>query len=203
MNLSFFFVMEINMKNIFVSFVFLMLLTTSNAWSEEAMNKPSLIVIQGGTLTAIVDAINHETREVTLRSRDGKTVSFVVSEEAHNLDQVSVGDYVVTSFNETIHIQVHSSEDAKAEVSAAAAVARAEKGDKPGMAATEQLVMTAIVEDINIEANTFKLKGPQGDIDEYTARNPENLKKAQVGDLVTMTYTKSVALTVEKAEAPE
>jgi len=47
------------------------------------------------------------------------------------------------------------------------------------------------------------LKGPQGDIDEYTARNPENLKKAQVGDLVTMTYTKSVALTVEKAEAPE
>lgn len=190
------------MKNIFAPFVFLMLLTT-NAWSEKAMEKPSLIVIQGGTLTAIVDAINHETREVTLRSRDGKAVNFVVSKEAHNLDQVSVGDYVVTSFNETINIQVHSSEDAKAEVSAAAAIARAEKGDKPGMAATEQLVMTAIVEDINIEANTFKLKGPQGDIDEYTARNPENLKKAKVGDLVTMTYTKSIALTVEKAEATE
>jgi len=194
--------MEFKMKNIFASIVLLMFVTSS-AWSEEAMDKPSLTVVQAGTLTAIVDAINHETREVTLRSRDGNTVSFVVSEEAHNLDQVNVGDYVVTSFNETINIEVHSTEDAKAEVSAAAAVARAEKGDKPGMAATEQLVMTAIVEDINIEANTFKLKGPQGDIDEYTARNPENLKKAQVGDLVTMTYTKSVALTVEKAEAPE
>jgi hypothetical protein len=190
------------MKRTVILFL-LSMLFTSNAWSEEAMEKPSLIVVQGGTLTAIVDAINHETREVTLRSRDDKTVSFVVSEEAHNLDQVSVGDYVVTRFNETIHIQVHSSEEAKAEASAAAAVVRAEKGEQPGMAAREQLVITAIVEDINIEKNTFKLKGPQGDIEEYTARNPENLKKAKVGDLVTMTYTKSVALTVEKAEAPE
>jgi hypothetical protein len=190
------------MKKVYTLFVLLMLFA-SGAWSAENIDKPSLTVVQGGTLTAKVDAINHETREVTLRNREGKTVSFVVSEQAHNLDQVSMGDYVVISFNETIDIQVHSSEDAKADASAAAAVARAEKGEKPGMAAREQLVITAVVEDINIEANTFKLRGPQGDVEEYTARNPENLKKAQVGDLVTMTYSKSMALTVEKAQSSE
>ena len=67
------------------------------------------------------------------------------------------------------------------------------------MAAIDSVVVTATVEEINIEANTFKLKGPSGEIKEYEARNPENLKKAEVGDLVVITYTEAVAITVEKA----
>ena len=54
------------------------------------------------------------------------------------------------------------------------------------------------VEEINLEDNTFKLKGPSGEVKQYAARNPENLKKAEVGDLVVITYTDSVAITVEK-----
>jgi hypothetical protein len=64
------------------------------------------------------------------------------------------------------------------------------------------MVVTATVEEINIELNTFKLKGPDGVINEYTARNPENLKRAAVGDLVVMTVTSAVAIVVEE-KAPE
>jgi len=73
----------------------------------------------------------------------------------------------------------------------------------PGVAVIDAVVVTAVVEEINLEANTFKLKGPEGNIEEFTAQNPENLKKAAVGDLLVITYSKAFILTVEKAPAAE
>ena len=62
-------------------------------------------------------------------------------------------------------------------------------------------VIIATVEEINLEANTFKLKGPDGEVNEYTARNPENLKRSAVGDLVVITVTEAIAITVEEQMA--
>jgi hypothetical protein len=80
-----------------------------------------------------------------------------------------------------------------------AAAARTEEGEMPGFAAIDTQIATATVEEINIEANTFKLKGVDGMVNEYVARNPENLKRAKVGDLVIMTVTNAVAIAVEHA----
>ncbi len=60
-----------------------------------ATEKPSFYASQSQTVTARVEAINHETREVTLLRADGETLSFTASAEARNLDQVAVGDIVV------------------------------------------------------------------------------------------------------------
>ena len=81
------------------------------------------------------------------------------------------------------------------------AAGRSELGEMPGMAAVDATVVTATVEEINLENNTFKLKGPSGEINEYVAQDPENLKKAEVGDLVVITYTEAVAISVEKTTA--
>jgi len=59
----------------------------------------------------------------------------------------------------------------------------------------------ATVEAIDIEANTFKLKWPEGAVKEYVARDPENLKKADVGDLVVVTYTEALAVVVEETSS--
>ena len=165
-----------------------------------AVDKPRISSSQTTTVTAIVEAINHETREVSLRKQDDTVVSFVASEDARNLDQVQVGDVVVAQYEERLDIRVISVENAQAEVAEASVAARTEKGEMPGMAVMNTVVITATVEEINLEANTFKLKGPKGNIKEYVARDPENLKKAAVGDLVVITYSEAIALTVEKAE---
>ena len=68
----------------------------------------------------------------------------------------------------------------------------------PGMAAMDTSIVTATVEAIDIEANTFKLKWPEGVVNEYVARDPENLKKVDVGDLVVVTYTEAIAIVVEQ-----
>ena len=62
-------------------------------------------------------------------------------------------------------------------------------------------IVVATVEEINLEMNTFKLKGPDGEVTEYVARNPENLRRSAVGDLVVITTTESVAITVEEQPA--
>ena len=47
----------------------------------------------------------------------------------------------------------------------------------------------------------FKLMGPDGLVEEYTVENPEDLKKATVGDLVVITNTETMAISVEKTVA--
>lgn len=167
------------------------------------MERPSMSASQSMTVSAVVEAIDHETRVVTVRKADGEELTFTASDEARNLDQVDVGDILIAEYVESIDIQVFANDGMEPEAAAAAALARTKEGEMPGFAAMEQVVITATVEDINIEANTFKLKGPDGTVNEYTARNPENLKRAMVGDLVVITRTDAVAITVEEQPAEQ
>lgn len=183
-------------------------LVVSSSWAGEMpaaadkpMDKPSMSTSETVIMTAMVEAINHETREVTLRGPEGNSASFVASEEARNLDQVQVGDIVMAEYVQSMSIEVFANDGVEPGAGEIAAMGRSEKGEMPGMAAIDSVVVTATVEEINIEANTFKLKGPSGEIKEYEAQNPENLKKAEVGDLVVITYTEAVAITVEKTTA--
>ena len=183
-------------------FATLLLFASSPCWSTEsaaATDKPSMSTSQTVVLTAVVEAINHETREVTLRGPEGGTVSFVASEDARNLGQVKVGDIVMAEYVQSMIVEVFANDGTEPGAGELAVAGRSEEGDMPALTAIDALVVTATVEEINIEANTFKLKGPAGEIKEYESRNPENLKKAEVGDLVVITYTEAVAISVEKA----
>jgi len=192
------------MKNIKYVFTAALLLVASAvlAGTEEAkMDKPSFGASQSMTVSAVVEAIDHETRVVTVRKPDDEAITFTASEEARNLDQVSVGDVLIAEYRETITIDVIANDGLEPEAAGAAAMARTEKGEMPGVAAMDATVVISTVEEINIEANTFKLKGPDGVVTEYVARNPENLKRSEVGDLVVITVTETVAITVEKVPA--
>jgi hypothetical protein len=179
-----------------------LLLLASTCWAgEAATDKPSMSTSETVTLTAVVEAINHETREVTLRGPEGDTVSFVASEDARNLGQVSVGDIVMAKYVQSMSIEVFANDGTEPVAGQLTAEGRTEKGSMPGMTAIDATVITSTVEEINLEDNTFKLKGPSGEIKEYAARDPENLRKADVGDIVVITYTEAIALTVEKTEA--
>ncbi len=173
------------------------------AWADEspvATEKPHLFTSQTAVVSAMVEAINYETREVTIKRSDGEVVSFIASEEARNLDQVNPGDIVVAELVQTLSIDVVAGDGAAPAEGEMSGMARTEEGEMPGLAALNTKVVTASVEDINLEMNTFKLKGPDGEVREYTARDPENLRKAEVGDMVIITVTEAVAINVEKAE---
>jgi len=80
-------------------------------------------------------------------------------------------------------------------------LARTKEGEMPGAAAMDTTIIIATVEEINLEANTFKLKGPAGNVNEYVAQNPDNLRRSEVGDLVIITITSAVAIAVHQPPA--
>jgi len=165
------------------------------------MDKPTFYASQSQTVTAKVEAINHETREVTLLLAEGDKVSFTAREEARNLDQVSVGDIVVAQYVTSMSVEVIASEGLEAGALGVTTMERTEKGAMPGMVAVDTEVVISKVVDINLEANTFKLESADGTVQQFTARNPDNLRRADVGDMVVISITEAVALSVEAAPA--
>ena len=192
------------MRNIRYLSIVALLLSATAIWAadEDVMvEKPSFSASQSMTISAVVEAIDHETRVVTLRKPDGEAITFTASDEARNLGQVEVGDTLIAEYTETLSIVVIENEGMEANEAEVSAMARTDEGEMPGFAAMEARVITATVEEINLEMNTFKLKGPDGTVNEYVARNPENLKRAAVGDLVVISITESIAITVESQPA--
>jgi len=170
----------------------------ASASEDVVMEKPSLFASQSRTVSAVVEAIDHETRVVTVRKPDGEEITFTASEEARNLSQVQVGDVLVAEYVESLSIQVVADDGMGTDAAKMAAVGRAEEGAMPGVAAMDSSVVIAKVVEINLDANTFKLAGPDGVVEEFVARNPDNLRRADVGDLVVITTTEAIAVTVER-----
>lgn len=171
---------------------------------HDEVPRPSFSTSESVLVTAVVEAINYESREVTLRRGDGEVISFTASEQAKNLSEVVVGDTLVAEHVVTFSVEVLPNEE-KLEPAAAeiAATARTEEGEMPGGMILGATVVTATVEAIDLESNTFKLLFADGVIQEFVARNPSNLERSNVGDLVVMTTTESVGVIVEHTATSE
>jgi len=167
----------------------------------DSPEKPAISASAAVVITSKIEAINHETRVITVNDQEGRPVTFTASEEARNLDQVAVGDTVTVEIMKNLTIQVLSAENAEAGAAEIVVAARAEAGEMPAAAVMDSKIEVFTVEEINIEANTFKLKDANGMVKEFTAREPENLKKSEVGDVVVMTLTQAVAVSVEEHAA--
>ena len=151
------------------------------------------------TLTAKVVSIDAETREVVLMGEDGIELELVASEKTRNLDQVNPGDTVNAKVVERVSIELVKGDELQAMDLNIDSNAQAEEGEMPARAAIETTVNVYTVEAIDLEANTFKLRNVEGEVDEFTARDPANLAKAAIGDSVVVTTTEAMAVEVVKA----
>lgn len=165
-------------------------------------DKPSFSASRTLTMGALVEAIDHDTREVTLVGPEGDQVTITASPDVRNLAQIEVGDAVIAEVHEEVSIEVFANPEGIApNAGELVAEARAAEGEMPGASIMDAVVITAVVEEINLESNTFKLRGPEGNVREFAARDPENLRRAEVGDLVVITITQAMGIIVERPDA--
>lgn len=156
-------------------------------------------ISQAVEIQATVTAIDQKTRMVTLKDTDGKESTFYVDERARNLPQVKVGDVVTIAYVESLAWKVNKSHKTAPSPVVENAATRTPAGAKPGGGAARRISITASIEAIDLAKGTVTLKGPEGNSRTFKARNPDNLKKVKVGDLVDITYSEAVALKVEPA----
>ena len=148
---------------------------------------------------ATVVAIDHQTRMVTLRTPDQRLHTLRVDPSVRNLAKVRSGDEVVTTYYESIAVQVKKPGTAEPGISSDADAERAQPGQRPAGVAAETTTVTARVVKIDRKHQSIDLRGPEGNLLTVDVHDPAHLQNLAVGDLVEVSITEALAVQVEKA----
>jgi Cu/Ag efflux protein CusF len=150
------------------------------------------------TTTARVKALDQQTRYVTLERADGSEVTVYADPTVRNLSQVQVGDEVTAAYYESLAYEVKKPGTATPGATVAEEATRAKPGEKPGAAGARTTTAVVTITGIDSTAGTVTLQGPSGRVTTVKARDPRNLERVAVGDLVEVTYTEAIAVAVDK-----
>jgi hypothetical protein len=177
-------------------------LSASQAVAQEKKptGKPGVVIAEGASITATVEAIDYDKRTVDLKGPKGNVVTLKVGPEVKNFNQVKTGDRVTAKYFESTAILVRKpNEPPFAEEGSAVQVAP--KGAKPGVVAVETSEMTARVEDIDYKARTVTLRGPQQKT--VTLKEDKSVKRinyVKKGDEIVIRRTEAMAIDVKPAK---
>jgi len=149
------------------------------------------------TATATVKSIDQKTRQVTLQRPDGSLIKFRAGDEVRNLAQVKAGDTVSVTYYESLAYEVVKPGQGTPGAAVAEELGRAKPGEKPGAAGARVMTMTSTIVGIDKTAGTVTLRGPDGQDSIIKVRHPEKLNQVTTGDLVNITYTEAVGISVQ------
>ena len=167
------------------------------AASTPAPAKPKGETATVVTLRGTVEAIDKEKQTVTIK---GPKRSLTVRvQDPKKLEAIKVGDPVIGKYYEALAFEVKKPGTVTPGVTAQQGVATSQPGATPAGAVGEQVTITATITAINKAAHTVTIKGPEGNTETIKARDPKNLDLVKVGDLVEITYTRALAIALDKS----
>jgi hypothetical protein len=176
-------------------------LTATSAWAQQ-QGQP-VVHSQLQKVEATIQAINPDTREVTLKGPRGP-VTFAVGSEAKNFDQLHVGDKVVMSYYEGIAAQMSKAGQKVTEPAVSTFSYPAEGGKKPGGGVGQSVTTSVTIEDVDRGTNTVAFRRPDGTVHIVAVKSPnmqQFIHTLKPGDSVDVTYTESVAVNVIRLAA--
>ncbi len=164
---------------------------------------PSGESVETEEITARVTAIDRNARLVTVEGEAGNQLVVQAGDDVRNLDQIQVGDTVALIYTEAVAWEVKKGSEGAVGVTEATSATRAAPGEKPGAMAARMVMVTAAITAIDTQKGTVTLRGPSGRDLTVKARDPANLKKVKVGDLVDISYTEALAVAVRPKAPPK
>ena len=156
------------------------------------------------TVSARIEALDQATRQVTLKGPAGNVVSFKVDPMVKRLNEFSVGDFVTADYFISLAGELRAPTEAEKlePISITEGAARAPMGSSPAGGAVSVIKIVATVVGLNLPSMTVSLQGPRGNIGDIQAESVENIKKLRLGDIIIVTYTEALAISLEKTKAP-
>ena len=158
---------------------------------------PGGVIVETYQTTATVTAIDATTRKVTLATKDGKKTTFKAGPEVVNFPQIQVGDQVKATVTEELVVAL-AKPGTQPENGAAALVALAPVGAKPGGLMAETVQVTAKVTALDLKAHKATLQFPDGTSKTFSVRKDVDLTQQKLGEEVVIRCTEAVAITVAK-----
>jgi Cu/Ag efflux protein CusF len=156
------------------------------------------------SVTATVQAIDLDKREVTLKGPLGNVVTLTVDKRVKRLKEIKVGDDVTADYYVSLGFELRPpTEDEKQHpVQILGAGARAPEGTQPAGGVLRVIKAVTTVQGLDLPTQTVTLKGegPMGYCATVRAKDVEKLKQLHLGDSIVVTYTEALAVSLEKAK---
>jgi hypothetical protein len=175
--------------------------------AEETAAEPFETVERWQTVSAsgTVEAVNKETREISLRDEAGNVVVFEVDEQVERFDEIEVGDKIVAEYFVSLaaEIRAPTPEEEATPFAILDVEAKAPPESAPAGGALSMIRAVVTVEGIDRPTQTVTVKGPLGNYLVVDVVDPTRLERLNIGDTAVMTYTEALAIGLEKMPAGE
>lgn len=162
--------------------------------SEQKM--PAKATLGAVRVRGSVVAIDKEQGTVTLKGPK-RTVMLEVQDK-QKLDAIKVGDPVVALYTEALVVQVKKAGTASPGASVQESRVGSKPGETPAGAVGREISLTATITAIDRKGHTVTIKGPGGRTETIKVKDPKNLDAVKVGDLVDITYTQALVVSLDK-----
>jgi hypothetical protein len=146
--------------------------------------------------TATVEAVELQSRTITLKKPDGTFVTTVAGPDIKRLDEVKVGDKITARYYENLIIRLKQPGDSEVDNKVTGTTGSGQ--ELPGGTKAKQRTITATITAIDMDTPAITFTGPNGW--KYTSKVQDKpaLAKVKVGDKVDIVWTEAVLVSIER-----
>ena len=171
-------------------------------FSTFAVNAAEPFAVADGASVAVatVVSVDAKTRVVTLAGPEGDHWTFTAGPEVQNFAQIKRGDRVIASYFEGFAIGLGPKGSGEKERLDSVEVARAKKGEKPGVMISKTVEAIGVVKAVDAAERIVAIEGVQNTVVLEVSKDV-NISEIKVGSEVEAVYVKSYAINL--LPAPE
>jgi hypothetical protein len=152
--------------------------------------------------TATILAIDSTARMITLRDSSGLEDVYTVGPEVQRFNELKVGDSVKTTYYESTVLQIRKAGATPGPTGTTGATGAVTSGTGalPSGTLSVQEKMTVTVKSIDSNMPSITVTTPDGRTVTRKVEDKKNLEGVNVGDMIDVTYTRAVLLSIERAQ---
>ena len=144
--------------------------------------------------TLTITAIDKTSRVVTLQDKDGNMAIVECGPEIQRFNELKVGDRVTIRYHESV-VSAIKKPGAAAKPQESFAITRT-PGARPGGTIAQQMTATVSIVSLDPKVPSATVKTGDGHQMSFKVADAKNLEGYKAGDVVEITYTQAVAISV-------
>jgi len=152
------------------------------------------------SVTATVEAIDLNKREVTLKGPLGNVFTLSVDKKVKRLKEVKVGDAVTADYYVSFAAELRkpTAEEEKNPMVIVEAGGRSSPETSPAGGGVRWVKAVTTIEGLDRPTRTITVKGPLGRYVTARVADPSLLTQTRIGETIVVTYTEALAISLEK-----
>ncbi len=163
---------------------------------DRALSKT--VTYEQKTATATVEAIERNTRLLTLKEENGQYTELTVPADVKRFDTLNIGDTITVKYYENIVLRLKQPGEQAVDTDTGAVTPTT--GAEPGGTAAHQRTITATITQIDPNVPSITFTGPNGWKYSSRVEDKEALQKVKVGDRLDITWTTAALISIEPAK---